>query len=209
MRLVVAPLLWLQLGCATPAAAARGGRLTPAAEPVFVGERVAAAAAEWVGRSSLRAVDAGVPDDCTGLVRLAYAAIGVELRGSAATMYAQARRVGAIHRGPPRRGDLVFFRETYDRNGDGRRNDGITHVGVVELVDASGTVTFVHRGSRGVARAKMNLRRPFTREWKGEVVNDWLRPGSRKQRPRLNGELFVGYASAEKLVGGTRRSARR
>ncbi len=211
MRSALWPLPLLYLACAGQAAVVRPGSVDASAsvrakggEPDVafmpsVGERVAQQAAGWVGVASLRRVDRRVPDDCTGLVRLAYRAAGIELEGSAATMFELAQRRGAVHRKTPSPGDLVFFRETYDKNRDGRRNDGLTHVGVVESVDPTGTVTFVHRGQKGVARAKVNLRFPRARHAGGEVVNDYLRPREGKRRARLTGELFAGYASLERL----------
>ncbi len=170
-----------------------------------VGERIALRASRLVGLSSLRQVDRSVPDDCTGVPRIAYGSVGIELmpptgrRGDngVTLMYRRARQLGALHRSSPRPGDLVFFRETYDRNRDGRRNDGLTHVGVVERIEPDGTITFIHRGSKGVARARMHLRHPRLHRTQdtGTVVNDYLRRASRKHRAYLTGELFAGFAS--------------
>lgn len=116
------------------------------------------------------------------------------------TIHRSARAKGALHRQRPRPGDLVFFRETYDRNGDGRRNDGLTHIGIVESVDRHGTVTFLHRGSHGVARARLNLLHPTQRSWKrAGVVNDYIRRKSARSRAYLTGELFSAFASPDKL----------
>jgi hypothetical protein len=175
-----------------------------------VGERIAARASTLVGVKDLRTVSREVPDDCTGLVRLAYDSAGIDLmagRGrkgenGVTHIYRAARRKGALHRASPRPGDLVFFRETYDRDDDGRRDDGLTHVGVVERVEPGGLVTFIHRGGKGIARSRMHLRSPTThREPKGRtVLNDYLRRASRKHRAYLTGELFAGFASPEPLA---------
>jgi len=148
-----------------------------------------------------------VPDDCSGLVRLAYQSVGVELlshgtrpgENAASAMYRRAQRAGALHRKTPLPGDIVFFRETYDRNRDGLRNDGVTHVGVIESVERDGTVVFVHRGGKGVGRARMNLRDSKHKGTGGRVLNDYLRRAEKGERARLTGELFVGYASANRL----------
>lgn len=168
------------------------------------GRRVARRATGLVGVSL---APYRVPDDCSGLVRLAYQAVGVELlsRGShpgenaASAIYRRARDAGALHHHLPQPGDIVFFRETYDRNHDGLRNDGLTHVGVIEAVEADGTVVFVHRGSRGVGRSRMNLRAPAVHALHGHVLNDFLRRAEGEERARLTGELFAGYASASRL----------
>jgi hypothetical protein len=170
-----------------------------------VGARIAARAAALVGVPSVKAVAGDLPDDCTGLVREAYRHEGIDLMAwdpgrkvnGVTAMYLLARRTGALHRGAPQPGDLAFFRETYDRDRDGRRDDGYTHVVVVESVDADGTVTFVHRSGRGITRERMNLARPHDR-----AVNDYLRRKGRKTAAALAGELFVGYASADRLAAG-------
>jgi hypothetical protein len=196
---------------AVVARAQPAARKAPAARPARgVGDRIASSASRLVGVASLKQVDRTVPDDCTGVVRIAYGSAGIEVmprdgrRGDNGVthIYQHARRLGAVHKGKPRPGDLVFFRETYDRNRDGRRNDGLTHVGVVERVEPDGTVLFVHRGSKGVARVRMNLQRPTTHRARkgGEVVNDYIRAASRKHRAYLTGELFAGFASPGPLA---------
>jgi hypothetical protein len=184
-----------------------------------LGERIAGSASRLVGVKSLRSVDRTVPDDCTGVVRIAYESVGIDLMegvsgpgsNGVTHIYRSARRVGAVRRTAPRPGDLVFFRETYDRNGDGRRNDGLTHVGVVEQVSAEGVVTFVHRGSKGVARARLYVAQPGVHRRPGsqEVWNDYLRRGTRGRRGELTGELFVGFASPGPLASKASRVAAR
>ena len=197
-----------------PAGVARAqptARKAPVARPARgVGERIAARASRLVGVSSLKQVDRTMPDDCTGVARIAYGSAGIEVMprdgrkgdNGVTHIYRHATRLGAVHKGKPKPGDLVFFRETYDRDRDGRRDDGLTHVGIVERVESNGTIHFVHRGSKGVARVRMNLRRPTTyRERKGgEVVNDYLRAASRKHRAYVTGELFAGFASPGPLA---------
>ena len=173
------------------------------------GGRVAGRAAQLVGKR-LRKVSGRVPDDCSGLVRLAFEAAGVNLvshgfaRGENAVsaMWRRALEAGALHTSTPRPGDLAFFRETYDRNRDGRRNDGLTHVGVVEAEDRDGAVTLVHRGSKGVGRTRLNVEAPSAHRTRdGRVLNDYLRAANKKkgQRAWLTGELFVGYAALERM----------
>jgi hypothetical protein len=163
-----------------------------------------------VGVSSLRKVDHSVPDDCTGVVRVAYESAGIELmmgpgrtgNNGVTHIYQRAKQLGALHKRRPQPGDLVFFRETYDRDRDGRRDDGLTHVAVVERVEADGSVIFVHRGSKGVARGRMNLSQPRIHRARGSraVVNDYLRRASGGSRAYLTGELFAGYASPGPLA---------
>lgn len=191
---------------AKPKVLKKGTQAKPQRPPVRLtrGRRVAKRAVGLVGVSlaSYR-----VPNDCSGLARLAYQAVGVELlskgtrpgENAVSAIYRRAQTQGALHRKTPQPGDLVFFRETYDRNGDGVRNDGLTHVGVVETVAKDGTVTFVHRGGPGVRRARMNPRFPSVRAQQGRVLNDYIRREDSSGRARLTSELFVGYASAARL----------
>jgi hypothetical protein len=101
---------------------------------------------------------------------------------------------------------LVFFRDTYDLNRDGRVNDGLTHVGLVEKIEEDGTVIVIHRVARGVVRYRMNLAfkdKATTPE--GRPVNDWLRAPIAGAAPQLTAQLFAGYATVlpneSKVVG--------
>jgi CHAP domain len=184
-----------------------------------LGARISARATRLVGVSSLKQVDRSVPDDCTGVARIAYESVGIELMAGpgrtgsngVSHIYQYAKRLGAVHKGRPQPGDLVFFRETYDRDRDGRRDDGLTHVGIVEKVAPDGTITFVHRGSKGVARARMDLRHPTLHRVRGSgaVVNDYLRRASKGSRAYLTGELFAGFASPGPLARAARAAPRR
>ena len=143
-----------------------------------------------------------LPDDCTGLARAVYEPAGVDLMtdgvpgdNGVTAIHRAALRVGAIHTDAPQPGDLVFFRETYDRNRDGLRNDGLTHIAVVESVTLDGEVVFIHRGARGVERSRMFVAEPLSRE-----RNDILRLASKKERAKLTGELFVDFAASSKLL---------
>jgi hypothetical protein len=175
-----------------------------------LGTRIASKSSRLVGVKDLRTVDKKVPDDCTGVARIAYTSVGIDVMAGTPVpgangvthIHRYARQKGALHKKVPRPGDLVFFRETHDRNGDGRKNDGLTHVGVVEHVSKSGLITFVHRGSKGVARSRMFLAEPGVHRLPGskEVLNDYLRRGARGEKGRLTGELFAGFASPGPLA---------
>ncbi|WP_223753756.1 CHAP domain-containing protein [Myxococcus sp. RHSTA-1-4] len=174
--------------------------------PTELGRSIVKRSIELVGA---RKLGRGVPNDCSGFVRLAYLAAGIDLvahgflagENAVSAIFRRALAVGTVHHQPPRPGDLVFFRETYDRNRDGRRNDGMTHIGVVESVDADGTVTFIHRGGKGVARGRLNLSAPTKHQLGqgGPVLNDYIRPAAKGTRAYLAGELFAAFASPEGL----------
>jgi cell wall-associated NlpC family hydrolase len=168
-------------------------------------EAVLATARSLVGQSQLTVKGRKYQSDCIGLVLAAYGQVGITFRGSAlagdngvTSLYRYAQTQGRVYtRGRPVPGDVVFFRETYDQNRDGRRNDGLTHVGLVDAVDADGTVTVIHRVKRGVVRYRMNVaRKDVARDSKtGAVINDVLRPPGPGRRQVLTGQLFVAYGS--------------
>ncbi|RUO93645.1 CHAP domain-containing protein [Corallococcus sp. AB018] len=168
-------------------------------------ERVLATARALVGQSSVQVNGKRYPADCTALIDATYSQAGVKFRGTlkpgdngVTAMYRYAQANGRVYTsGRPVPGDLVFFRETYDQNRDGRRNDGLTHVGLVDGVDADGTVTVIHRVKRGVVRYQMNLARPhMARDPKtGEVLNDMLRSPGPGQPHVLTGQLFAAFGS--------------
>jgi peptidoglycan DL-endopeptidase CwlO len=168
-------------------------------------ETVVSAARGLVGSQQVRLAGRTWPSDCTGFAEAVYAQAGVSLRGAgvvgdngvtAIYRYVQAR--GRVYTsGQPRPGDLVFFQETYDQNRDGRRNDGLTHVGLVDEVEADGTVVVIHRVSRGVVRYRMNLEKPHLRRdpRTGEVLNDMIRAPGVGNPPVLTGQLFAAYGT--------------
>jgi hypothetical protein len=180
----------------------------PAEAPVEVKpgarDRVVEAARALVGRKKVVVGGRSFPDDCTGLVKGVFAPEGFDLSTLAqpgdngvAAIYRYAQARGRVYQGGhPVPGDLVFFVETYDKNRDGARNDGLTHVGLVDALEPDGTVLIIHRVARGVVRYRMNLEQPQTASLPGgRVVNDWLRSAERGHRPQLTAQLFYGYAT--------------
>lgn len=146
--------------------------------------------------------------DCTGFIQAVYEAEGIPLRAlmrraapaerrGVAAAFRAVQAYGVVFGGGgewPAPGDLVFWHDTHDRNRNGRRDDRLTHVGIVERV-RDGTVVFLHRGARGVARGTMTPERPGERSADGVVLNSPIRfrtaraPGE----PVLAGALFAGY----------------
>ena len=174
-----------------------------------LGARLAARAATLVGRRGPFLV-AGerFNDDCSGLVAAVFAAEGIDLRaevqraapqepGSARGTWLAARERGETFgaEAAPEPGDLVFWNDTYDRNRNGKVDDPLTHVGIVERVDGE-TVTFVHRGGRGVARGVMTLaHRHAAADEDGRKLNSTVRTRAHPaRRGGLAAELFAGFA---------------
>jgi hypothetical protein len=166
------------------------------------GSAVAKAAGQLVGQRRMTGGGETHRFDCSGMVEAAYARAGWDYRGSSKNLYDLADDAGVLHKKKrPHLGDVVFWDNTYDRNKNGRRDDSLTHVGVVEAVLDDDTVRIVHLGSRGVVRIAMNLRHPHERhDAAGAIINSYVR-ASRDARSGgvLSGELFRGFASLWKL----------
>lgn len=167
-------------------------------------EKVVGLAKGLVGKSKISIGGKRYADDCTGLIRGVFAQIKVDVFQAAqpgdngvTAIYRFATQYGRTYTGGrPLAGDLVFFRETYDLNRDGRINDGLTHVGLVESIDDDGTVIVIHRVARGVVRYRMNLSHPdFATSAEGKPLNDYLRERGGDGKPLLTGQLFYSYAT--------------
>ncbi len=140
-------------------------------------------------------------DDCSGFVCAALDRAGTSVSGNTASMWADAQREGRVHhRKRPDPGDLAFFDDTHDRNGNGRMDDPLTHIGVVVSVDQDGTILVAHAGtSKGRSTLRMNLRHPSVgTDEDGHVLNDPLRIRADRDPARmvvLAGQLWRGFAS--------------
>ena len=101
-------------------------------------------------------------------------------------------------------GDLIFWDNTYDRNGDGKWNDYLTHVGMVVGVKSDGTIQYVHDHIRkGIIIERMNLLHPDeyarTRFGKRIIVNAPMRmkvAGVRHPSKWLASQLVRAFGKA-------------
>lgn len=164
------------------------------------GDAVAAAAQSFLGDRRLVALGETYRFDCSGFVGASLAKAGFEASGSSADLFEHARERGVLHRrNIPEPGDVAFFDHTYDRNRNGQVDDPLSHVAVVESVEADGTIHLVHVGSDSVGTFLMNLRHPSDRaDQGGKRINDRLRVEKRSDpagTDYLAAELFVGFGS--------------
>ena len=170
-------------------------------------------AVNLVGAKTIESNGRRIAYDCAGVTRAIYLAHGIDLyEGAAGTgpangvrlIYNHVRAHGRLHRGPVvQAGDLVFFDNTWDYNGDGRFNDPLTHVGIVETVETDGTVVFISRVAGAIERYRMNLAQPHVhRTAGGRVLNDYMRRKhwtDGEQTLYLTGELFAAFGT--RVVG--------
>lgn len=182
----------------------RSATLTPSRSAI------ARTAAKLVGAKTIKSKGRRVAYDCAGVTRAIFLEHGIDLYdGSDASdprangvrlIYAHVRRHGTLHQGPVvHPGDLVFFDNTWDFNGDGKLNDPLTHVGVVERVEPDGTVIFISRVADAIERYRMNLGLPHIHKTaNGRVLNDYMRrkiPTDPDDMGHLTGELFSFYGT--------------
>lgn len=166
-------------------------------------------AARLVGATAITSQGKRIAYDCAGVARAIFLEHGIDLyRGAFTTpkgngvrlIHNHVRQYGTLHRklhvSP---GDLVFFDNTWDFNGDGRLNDPLTHVGIIERLEPDGTVVFISRVANAIERYRMNLDQPHTHKTvQGRVLNDYIRrkhPSDPDGVARLTGELFAVYGN--------------
>ena len=111
-------------------------------------------AAYWArGRNNLSNNGKSFLMDCSGVVSALYWYAGIDLQscypaytGSGVTrIYRWLDDEELLYRpDEPAPGDLVFWDNSYDKNGNGLADDELTHVGMVVGVDEKGLVTYVH-----------------------------------------------------------------
>jgi hypothetical protein len=166
-------------------------------------------AVRLVGAKTVESNGKHIDYDCAGVARAIYLTQGIDLyegaeRDSNANgvrrIYNHVAARGRIHRGPVvHPGDLVFFDNTWDYNGDGRDNDPLTHVGIVEQVESDGTIVFISRVAEAIERYRMNLSQPHVhRTADGRVLNDHMRRkrwSDGKGTRYLTGELFAAFGT--------------
>jgi len=120
--------------------------------------------------------------DCTGTVLAIYYYAGIDLTkefsrytgNGVLRLYKIMKAHNLLYMTKyPSSGDLIFWDNTYDRNRDGKRNDYLTHVGMVVRVFNDGTVEYIHEHIRkGIVIERMNLKDPntYTKKSNGKII---------------------------------------
>ena len=163
-------------------------------------EQVLRTARSLEGQTDLRVDGRRWRSDCSGFVRSCFAGAGLELgavegaRSDSESIYRALAERGRTRgrRARVRPGDLAFFHNTWDRNGDHLRDDRFTHVALVERVDDDGTVHLMHYASGRVKRDVVNPRRPGRARdpGSGKAWNSVLRRGRGRV---LSGQLLFRW----------------
>lgn len=176
----------------------------------YLRERIARTAISFVGKRKLIVRGKIFRYDCSGLVLAVMKANNitifekqsVRIRGANGVkiIYDTLKKYHKIFRNyrNVRKGDFIFFNNTYDKNRNRRLDDYFTHIAIVVDIDRDGTIKYIHRSSRGIEYGYMNLRIRHKHRYRGKVINSFLRtkksydPGGTKY---LSGELFYYFGS--------------
>jgi len=155
--------------------------------------------------------------DCIGTVSAAYWSVGFDIQrdfpkyqgNGVSRLYQCMKDWNALHAlQSPKIGDIVFWSNTYDRNGNGiDGDDGLTHAGLVVEVEEDGTVHYLHESySRGVVISFFNLRHPTEpKSPDGKIWNSPMYLGSNYDKPAnpphwLSGDLWSAFGDADRTM---------
>lgn len=203
------------VGCATsprdrsvtPSPFAAGSSCCKSVDAMSRRTAIVQTAARLVGATTIQVQGKRISYDCAGVARAIYLEHGIDLYESSTSnpkangvrlIHDHISRHGKFHKGPAvRPGDLVFFDNTWDYNGDGIVNDPLTHVGIVERQEPDGTVIFISRVAGAIERYRMNLALPRVHKTaEGRILNDYIRRkdiADSFSTGYLTGELFSGF----------------
>ena len=166
-------------------------------------------ATKLIGAKTIVSNGRRIAYDCAGVTRAIFLEHGIDLYESEITdpkangvklIHHHISKQGTFHQGPAvKPGDLVFFDNTWDFNGDGFINDPLTHVGIVERQEADGTVIFISRVAGAIERYRLNVGLPHVHKTAdGRILNDYLRRKDITDPPNtgyLTGQLFAGFGT--------------
>ena len=221
LRLALVPALALVMLLSSCASAPRRGpdqappaRATEDSSIVSLRATLAEGARSVVGKKELVVRGRRFTMDCTGVVLAVYWYAGIDLArdfgrysGNGVTrIYKTLEKESLLYDSShPLVGDVIFWDNTYDHDGDGKWDDPLTHVGMVTEVSDNGTISYAHHHVRtGIVIEHMNLRSPDVQsrlEWGHlRILNSPLRLAERGKPhpPRwLAGQLYrilgMGY----------------
>ncbi len=198
--LVVTALATLATGCATTGSSDPADAVIP---PQIVIRHAVDHAASLLGKADLTVDGEHFASTPTGLVAAAYAAGGMRFQPGVIGGTPDPAEIWDLMAGSGRgvelrdvaAGDVLFFDNTFDANGNGVRDDLLTHVGLVESVSIDGTISFFHYSLKGVSEAVVTPDEPSRRldPTIGAALNTVLRLRA-DGGPRLAGQLLVGAA---------------
>jgi probable lipoprotein NlpC len=179
-------------------------------------ERLLAGARYVLGKSRLEVQGRSFTYDCSGTILAIYYYAGIDLAarfdrytgGGVERIYKIMQANHLLYTTYyPQPGDIVFWDNTYDENGDGLWNDELTHAGMVVGVGSNGEISYIHQNyAKGIVIEKMNLLYPniYTRILGGMkvTINSPMRmKGSPPGPDWLSGQLYRDLGRGYLLKG--------
>lgn len=162
--------------------------------------------ANWaLGKKKLKVNGKTFNVDCSGTVMAVYYYAGIDLSkdfnkysgGGTARIYQYLDDNDLLYNTDyPVPGDIIFWDNTFDSNDDGKRNDYLTHMGIVVDITNEGTITYIHENYRkGIILESMNLDLPDN-----PTVNSAMRMrGSGMEQGWLSSHLYRESAMGYRL----------
>lgn len=147
-------------------------------------------------------------NDCSGFVKFVFGYFNVDIFNSTAEsdsgteiIYNYSKENGKVftENKTPKKGDFIFFDNSYDRNDDGKVNDHFTHIAIVTNVDSDGTVEYIHKSGSGINVQYMNLKNKENQYSEDKKrINSYLRKKTKNDEgntPYLSGQMFKSYGT--------------
>lgn len=204
------PLLTLSCATLSQLDAKSPARATRDPTIVALRARLVEGADSLIGKQDLFVRGKHFTWDCVGTVLAIYWYAGVDLArdfdqytgNGVARLYKSLAAENLIYAARyPFSGDLVFWDNTYDENGNGRWDDPLTHVGMVVSTAPDGEVSYVHQNvRRGIVVEYMNLNQPSVYQspdpGSERIFNSPMReaqPGVAHPPNWLSGQLFRAF----------------
>ncbi len=147
-------------------------------------------------------------NDCSGFVKFVFGYFNVDIfnittesNSGTEIIYNYSKENGKVftENKTPKKGDFIFFDNSYDRNDDGKVNDHFTHIAIVTNVDSDGTVEYIHKSGSGINVQYMNLKdkeNQYSEDKKR--INSYLRKKTKNDEgntPYLSGQMFKSYGT--------------
>lgn len=162
--------LLLLFSCSTVPATVSQEKSTSGSDLTYTQEKLVEGSHWALGKTKLNVNGKVFNLDCSGTVMAIYYYAGIDLSkdfnkyngGGTSRIYQYLDDNELLYDTKmPEPGDIVFWDNTYDSNGDGIRNDKLTHMGIVVEIEENGTITYLHEHYRkGIILESMNLKNP-------------------------------------------------
>jgi hypothetical protein len=166
-----------------------------------------------IGQETLVVKGITYPADCTGVVRAAYAFADIDLAyrfgrydgNGVRRVYLTLQDQGLLYATSyPAPGDIIFWDNTWDANGNKQADDELTHIGLVVATEQDGSISYLHYHYRlGPTVESMNLLQPdMDLATDGRQVNAALRMRGSPPGPGSNAaQLFRAFGRGYDLDG--------